>query len=166
MQIRQASPEVIELWCSIAGALVLATAIIIALGGPRPPQAKAVAIASYGKSDRYTHTGGETQIAKSGVPHDVGPRVIRVERVIPPMPLPLGPVGGASVVQLPKPAAMATETSIWPNANTKPNPEPEKAEPKPERTEKRVQHTDKGRDVCAKHGMRKVVVGKRWRCKK
>jgi hypothetical protein len=127
-------------------AMLLASVLIFSIG-PRPPPAESVVVRD-GKSERW----------------DAGPRVVKVQRFVkppepkvmpqlpPPMPPPSRP---DSSLWWPPPPSF-TATPGWPKeqssrAEAKEKPKPSAAEP---------------RDICAKHGMRKVTVGKGWRCRK
>jgi len=115
------------------------------------------------------------------LPRDIGPRAVQIQRLVPPMPLPL-PTPAAPMVppepvtplplegrldawwptppaaELPTPPSPTVEETeadaeVWPILE---KPAPVSSKPK-----------DRGDQLCARHGMKKVWISdKRWRCRK
>lgn len=130
--------KVVNIALACASSAILATVLIFSIG-PRPPPPQAVA-----------------RDTKADLPKDLGPRIVRVERFMREELVPMSAPSPTPEPRLwwpPQPVPQAA-TADWP---TEAIP-PAQAEEKP----------DKGRDVCSRHGMRKVMIdgGKRWRCRK
>jgi hypothetical protein len=134
----------IKIMLVAAGLGLLTAAMVFALGPPPPPEG----VVREGKTDRADAKPRASYSKHRAMPKDIGPRVVTVERIQPlPAWLPQQPIEPV----LPPPAPLPP---------TRPAPAVKPAAAvKPERRETK--------DVCAKHGRKKVWINsKKWRCKK